>query len=197
MGKTAPDKDVPKRVFDSVLESGVLAIDETIRTRLLQSGYDGEASSYPLHVWRGVQEQLRAHFFSELEEQAGYRELGRRFTEGFGRTTVGIVFKTVAPLFGPDRTILALKRYLSVVRSEMGLTITGAGANRYLAVFEDAMPLPDFIAGAIEGILLTFKVAPKVEVTSRSRGGFELDISWVTPSTGASTGSSSSPRGAT
>ncbi|WP_410478002.1 hypothetical protein [Myxococcus sp. MxC21-1] len=43
----------------------------------------------------------------------------------------------------------------------------------------DPDPLPDFVAGVVEGVLLRTKVLPQVEVLERQTAGYALRVRWT------------------
>jgi hypothetical protein len=45
----------------------------------------------------------------------------------------------------------------------------------------DPDPLPDFVAGVVEGVLRRTRVEPVVEVLERQPGGYALRVRWEEP----------------
>jgi hypothetical protein len=45
----------------------------------------------------------------------------------------------------------------------------------------DPDPLPDFVAGVVEGVLRRTRVTPEVEVLERQASGYALRVRWNGP----------------
>ena len=174
------DDDVPARVFDGMFVGGALLPDEALATTLKDIGYDPEAprKTYSARVWRAALEVARRHVYPTRPDAEGFRALGRRFADGFGKTLVGKVFRSVAPLFGVDRTILSVPRYLHVVRRKMDLSMHAVGVNRYRLIASDPYPNPEFIAGCMLGILDVFSIEGTAAVLLNEPPRFEIEFSW-------------------
>lgn len=178
----APDsaRPVARRTIEALLRPEVLALTDAVRADLLREGVDVERlePAYSLRAMRGVFDVVRRHACPELEEAAGYREVGRRFVRGFKQTPIGWIFSRMAPAFGPHLTIETLPRYLSTVRREFPVSVVTEGDARYRLLCPDPGTQGHFMAGAIEGVLETCGVAAySVQVVPRPQG-FELEITW-------------------
>ena len=174
------EDDVPARVFEGMFLGGGLLPHDALAAELAALGYvpGNPRESYSAKAWRDALLCARRHVYPALPEAEAFRALGRRFAEGFGKTVVGRVFRTVAPLFGVDRTLLSVPRYLHAVRKRMHVEMHALGANRYQLVARDPHPNPDFIAGCMLGILDIFSLEGAAVVTLVEGERFEVEISW-------------------
>ncbi len=174
------DDDVPARVFEGMFVGGELLPDVQLAAALKGIGYDPDAprKSYSARVWRAALEVARQHVYPMRPEAEGFRALGRRFADGFGKTIVGKVFRSVAPLFGVDRTFLSVPRYLHAVRRKMDLEMHAVGLNHYRLTASDPHPNPEFIAGCMLGILDVFSIEGRARVLVSEPERFELEFSW-------------------
>ncbi len=174
------DDDVPARVFEGMFVGGELLPDETLAAALRDIGYHPEAprKTYSARVWRAALEAARRHVYPLRPEAEGFRALGRRFTDGFGKTLVGKVFRSVAPLFGVDRTFLSVPRYLHAVRRKMDVQMHAVGVNHYRLIARDPHPNPEFIAGCMLGILDVFSLEGTASVSVSEPERFELEFRW-------------------
>lgn len=172
--------DVPARVFEGLFLGGELLPNDALAAELARLGYrpGNDREAYPAQTWRQALEVARRHAYPQLSEAEGFRALGRRFAAGFGKTVVGRVFRAVAPLFGVDRTLLSVPRYLHTVRRRMSVEVHAVGANRYRLVAIDRHPHPDFIAGCMLGILDVFSLEGTAVIVASEPQRFELEISW-------------------
>jgi uncharacterized protein (TIGR02265 family) len=172
---------VPRRTFEALFRPEGIPVTEPLRVELLAVGIDLRAlqPSYALPVLRQAMDVARRHAFPELPEADGLRAVGRRFVAGFKQTPIGWVFRTMAPIFGADRTIQTLPRYMSSVREDMPLDIVATGERRYHLSSGDGGGRPDFMAGCLEAVLETCGVTTfAVTVTSARPDGFAIDIAW-------------------
>jgi uncharacterized protein (TIGR02265 family) len=171
------DDDVPLRVFEGLFVGAELHPTGAFADALVRCGYDANAprKAYPAVVWRDAIEVARRHVHPSIPVADGLRALGRAFAAGFGKTVIGRVFRTVAPLFGLERTILSLPRYLHTVRRHMQVEVALEGdVFRLTAV--DPYPNPDFIAGCMLGIVDIFERDAEVTITAREAERFELQL---------------------
>lgn len=175
-----PSQRVPRRTFEALLRPEVVALTPAFRAAVLKLGVDPEqlASSYELPTLRAVTDCIRRHECAGLGVDDGYREVGRRFVQGFKQTPIGWIFSTMAPLFGPARTLQQLPRYLTSVREEFPVTVLTEGETRYRLICLDADAMAHFMAGCIEGVLLTCGVSTSTVTVLPQAQGFELEISW-------------------
>lgn len=151
---------------------------------LLQAGYDlrQPSEAYSVEIWRRVIEVVRRHVVPSLDPAAGARELGRRFVAGFATTTIGSVFRRVAPLFGVDRTLLSVPRYLYLIRRTMRVTMQAEGVGRYRLIAFDSGPNAEFVAGCMLGLLELFSIQGRTQVVAETPSSFEVEITWLAPS---------------
>lgn len=179
MSSAAPEDDVPHRVFEGLFAAGVEPTPALLE-ELKAAGYDRSAPrpAYPVQTWRATVEITRRHVLPELGEDEGRFELGRRFLAGFARTPVGWVLARVAPLFGVDRTIQAVPRYLRAVRKHMQVELVLVEEKTWRLFAEDPMPMPHFIGGCMQGILDIFSITGTITVSNVRPTGFELLITW-------------------
>lgn len=175
-----PSQRVPRRTFEALLRPEVVTSTPALRADLLQAGLDPEhlAASYALPTLRAVLEAIRRHECGTLGVDDGYREVGRRFVQGFKQTPVGWIFNTMAPLFGPARTLQQLPRHLSSVREEFPVTVVTEGETRYRLICLDPDARAHFVAGCLEGVLLTCGVTGATVTVLQQAQGFELEVSW-------------------
>jgi uncharacterized protein (TIGR02265 family) len=172
---------VPRRTFEALFRPEGIPVTEPLRLELRSVGIDLEAlqAAYPLTVLRQAMDVARRHAFPDLSEADGLRAVGRRFVAGFKQTPIGWVFRTMAPIFGADRTIQTLPRYMASVREDMPLEIVATGERRYDLSSADGTGRPDFMAGCLEAVLETCGVTRSVvTVTRASPDGFAIDIAW-------------------
>lgn len=172
---------VPRRTVEALFRPEGIAVTDALKAELLAVGLDLDrvAPSYPLTLMRLAFDVARRHAFPELSEADGHRAVGRAFVAGFKQTPIGWVFRSMAPVFGPDRTIQTLPRYLSAVREDMPLQITAVGERRYELASPDPAGKPHFLAGCLESVLETCGArAFAVTVTAENADGFTIDIRW-------------------
>lgn len=172
---------VPRRTFEALFRPEGIAVTPGLKAELFAAGLDLEhlSPSYPLALLRLAFDVARRHAFPALPGPEGFRAVGRAFVAGFKQTPIGWVFRSMAPVFGPDRTLQTLPRYLSAVRDDMPLQITAVGERRYELSSRDANANPHFLAGCLEAVLETCGATSfSVEVAAESADGFTLDIRW-------------------
>lgn len=181
MAATAAGPRVPRRTFEALFNEAAFPVDAALAARLREEGVDPVAlqASYPLATLRRTFEVVRAHALGALPEAEGMREVGRRWLAGFKQTAVGFVFRTTAPLFGPDRTLQTLPRYLSTAREDMPLEVHHEAPRRYRLRCLDPEASPHFLAGCLEGVLdASGAKGARVEVLPTATPGLELIVSW-------------------
>ncbi|MEW5743539.1 MAG: DUF2378 family protein [Myxococcota bacterium] len=173
---------IPRRTVEALFHAEGIALTEPMRIELLALGVDLQAlgPSYPLPLFRKLLDVARRHAFADVPEAAGFRAVGRKWVAGFKHTPIGWVFRAMAPVFGADRTIQTLPRYLSSVREDMPLAVVATGERRYQLTSPDASANVHFLAGCLEAVLETCGSATgQVAVTSTGPEGFVIDISWT------------------
>ncbi|HEY1087371.1 MAG TPA: DUF2378 family protein [Archangium sp.] len=174
------DNDVPARVFEALFERAELPLTPAVLEELAAIGWrrgDG-SKEYSAKTWRQAIELARRHLHPELSERDGFRSLGRAFALGFGRTVVGRVFRSTAPLFGLERTFLAVPKYLHAVRKRMRVEMLVENKRHLRLLAWDEHSNPEFIAGCMHGIFDVFDVTPDIEVSLNEPGHFVLELRW-------------------
>lgn len=172
---------IPRRTFEALFHPTTVQRDAALDAGLREVGVDLAhlEASYSLKALRAAQEVLRLHAFSALPVDEGYRAVGRAFVAGFRHTPVGWVFRSMAPMFGADRTIQTMPRYLSSVREDMPLVVAVTGERRYQMTCADPGANPHFLAGCLEVVLETCGVTGgAVAVARAGDDGFTLEVSW-------------------
>jgi uncharacterized protein (TIGR02265 family) len=171
---------VPARVFEALFERAELPLTGAVLKELATIGWRPEEPQreYSAKTWREAIEIARRHLFPSMEHAEGYRVLGRRFAEGFGRTVVGRVFRAVAPLLGLERTFFSVPRYLHAVRKRMRVEMQLVSARHFRLHAWDEHSNPEFIAGAMQGIFDVFEVEARIEVSLNEPGHFVLELCW-------------------
>jgi uncharacterized protein (TIGR02265 family) len=177
---SGPSNRVPRRTFEALLRPEVVTLSDTARAELRAAGVEAGQleASYDLPTLRRVMDTIRRLECGARPEDDGFREVGRRFVQGFKQTPIGWIFNTMAPLFGPVRTLQQLPNYLSSVREEFPVTVVTEGETRFRLICLDPDAQPHFMAGCIEGLLATSGVARAAVGVLVQPRGFELEISW-------------------
>ncbi len=168
---------VTARSFEGLLRSEGRTPTPALDAELRSLGYVREApgDEYPAQVWLEVVDAVRRHVFPSLGREAGSEALGRRFAAGLGQTLVVSVFKRVAPVFGLERTILAVPRYLHVVRRDLEVTLLVEGQNHWRLSADDPHSNPWFIAGCLRGLVDLFDL-PSRAVVHHQGSRFEVEL---------------------
>ena len=171
---------VPRRTFEALLRPEVLELTPALEASFLAVGVDPRRlkESYELPTLRVVIDLIRQQECAALSVDDGLREVGRRFVKGFKQTPIGWIFNTMAPFFGPARTMQQLPRYLTSVREEFPLTVLTEGETRFRLICLDVDAKAAFMAGCIEGVLETCGVTGGTVTARPMDQGFELEISW-------------------
>jgi len=181
MGVVPPDQSVPRRTFEALFRPEGIPVTGALKAELKALGVDLDAlaTHYPLSLLRQSMDLARRHAFPTLSEADGLRAVGRAFVSGFKQTPVGWVFRSMAPLFGPDRTIFTLPRYLSSVREDLPLSIVATGERRYLLSSQEQDARAHFLAGCLEAVLETCGAKTSfVTVATESADGFTIELGW-------------------
>ncbi|MFP2932247.1 DUF2378 family protein [Pyxidicoccus sp. 3LG] len=170
---------VPRRNFEGLFVHA-LKPSGAFTQSLRDIGYDSEASQeyYPLSVWRAALGVARRFVYSGHPPEAANRALGHRYVEGFAQTLVGRIFATAAPLLGTERCLTRLPTYLRAGREDMKMLLEPVQAREWRVRVVDPDPLPDFVAGVVEGVLHRTRVKPEVEVLERHPTGYSLRVRW-------------------
>ncbi len=171
---------IPRRTFEALLRPEVVALEGPLVAELAALGIDVGA----LAPWSSVAalrdaiDAVRRAACGERGVDEGFREVGRRFVQGFKRTTVGWIFSTMAPAFGPDLTMQSMPRYLTSVRAAFPVTVVAEGDQRYRFLCPDPDINAFFMAGSVEVTLETCGVHDgRVQVVLKDVG-FELEVRW-------------------
>lgn len=133
---------------------------------------------YPVHIWRDCLEVARRHCYPNINPEQGYREVGKRFIEGFFETIIGRFLVVAFPLVGPNGVMKLLPRHWKAARKDIEVIPVQEGDRRWRVTFRDHCPLPDFIAGIVEAGGKRSGVEMNVTVDVRSETGFELLVTW-------------------
>lgn len=147
---------------------------------LKRAGYDVERPQlrYPTTVWKQAVNIARRHVYPALPTEEADRALGRRFVEGFFNTIAGKFVQVAIPFVGPAGTLKRLPKYYKAARSHVRIEVIQEAPTRFRVVYVDPFPLPDFVAGMIEGTTRFLAAHPLVDVLQRSACGFELLVRW-------------------
>jgi uncharacterized protein (TIGR02265 family) len=174
------DYPVPRRNFEALFEL-VLHPEGAFREALRELGYDAQQpqDSYPLPVWRAALRAACAHAHPELTEAQAYRALGREVIQGLSQTLVGRVFALAVPMLGAARCVAKLPTYLRSSRPDIKVAVRALDVRLWEVDIEDTDPLPEFVAGSVEGILQLARVVPRVEVEAQRPGAYRLRVSWI------------------
>ncbi|MFP2910954.1 DUF2378 family protein [Pyxidicoccus sp. 3LFB2] len=173
---------VPRRNFEGLFVHALKPTGSFAQS-LRDIGYDADAAQeyYPLSVWRAALGVARRYAFAGQPPEAANRALGHRYVEGFAQTLVGRIFATAAPLLGTERCLTRLPTYLKAGREDMKMLLEPVQAREWRVRVVDPDPLPDFVAGVVEGVLRRTRVSPEVEVQERQVSGYALRVRWDGP----------------
>jgi uncharacterized protein (TIGR02265 family) len=171
---------VPRRNFEGLF-GHVLRPQGAFAEALREVGYEPRElrDGYPLAVWRAALRVAREHAYPERSEAQAYRELGRQTIQGLSHTLVGRVFALAAPLLGPSRCAAKLPTYLRSSREDMRVEAHALGSRLWEVKIHDPDPLPEFVAGSVEGVLHLTRVLPRVEVELEGPHDYRLSVSWI------------------
>ncbi len=171
---------VPRRNFEALFEN-VLHAEGPFREALRDIGYDVQhpEDTYPLRVWRAALRVACAHAHPELTEAQAYRELGRQVIQGLAQTLVGRVFALAVPMLGAARCVAKLPTYLRSSRPDMHVEVRALELRLWEVEVRDPQPLPEFVAGSVEGILQLARVVPLVQLEAQQPGTYRLRVSWI------------------
>jgi uncharacterized protein (TIGR02265 family) len=171
---------VPRRNFEGLF-GHVLRPQGAFAEALRDAGYDPKAprDAYALPVWRAALRIARAHAHPQRTEAQAYRELGRQTIQGLAHTLVGRVFALAAPMLGPARCVAKLPTYLRSSREDMRVQVRALDVRLWEVEIHDVDPLPEFVAGSVEGVLQLTRVLPRVEVEVQGAQDYRLRVSWI------------------
>jgi|SRR5215217_1892549 len=170
---------VPRRNFEGLFVHA-LKPSGAFAQSLRDIGYDTEVSQeyYPLNVWRAALGVARRFACAGQPAEVANRALGHHYVEGFAQTLVGRIFATAAPLLGTERCLTRLPTYLKAGREDMKMVLEPVQEREWRVRVVDGDPLPDFVAGVVEGVLRRTRVEPRVEVLERQPSGYALRVRW-------------------
>ncbi|QSQ18743.1 DUF2378 family protein [Pyxidicoccus parkwayensis] len=170
---------VPRRNFEGLFTHALKPTGGFAQS-LRDIGYDAEAAQeyYPLAVWRAALGVARRYAFAGEPSEVANRGLGHKYVEGFAQTLVGRIFATAAPLLGTERCLTRLPTYLKAGREDMKMLLEPVQAHEWRIRVVDPDPLPDFVAGVVEGVLRRTRVTPRVDVLERHPTGYVLRVEW-------------------
>ena len=179
MSMQASTVRVPKRNFDGLFVHALKPTGNFARS-LLAIGYDPDAEfeHYPLEVWRAALRVARENAFPSLPAEKANRVLGHRYVEGFAQTLVGRIFAAAAPLLGTERCLARIPTYLRAGREDMRMLLDAVHEREWRVLVEDVDPLPDFVAGVLEAVLLRTRAEPQVEVIDFIQSRYTLRVRW-------------------
>lgn len=170
---------VPRRNFEGLFVHA-LKPSGAFTQSLRDIGYDTDASQeyYPLTVWRAALGVARRFACAGQPPEVANRMLGLRYVEGFAQTLVGRIFAAAAPLLGTERCLTRLPTYLRAGREDMKMVLEPVQEREWRVRVVDGDPLPDFVAGVVEGVLQLTRVTARVEVLERQSAGYLLRVRW-------------------
>ena len=174
------DFPVPRRNFEALFEL-VLHPEGAFREALREVGYDPRRpeDSYPLRVWRAALHVACRFAHPERTEAQAYRELGRQVIQGLAQTLVGRVFALAVPMLGAARCVAKLPTYLRSSRPDLHVEVRALDVRLWEVEIRDPQPLPEFVAGSVEGILQLARVVPLVQIEAQQPGAYRLRVSWI------------------
>lgn len=170
---------IPRRNFDGLFLHALKPTGAFARA-LREAGYDPETQCehYPLPVWRAALNVAREHVYPDVPVEEALRRLGHQYVEGFARTPVGFIFASAAQELGTERLLARIPSYLRAGREDMRMRLDAVHAREWRAFVEDVDPLPDFVAGAVEAVLLFSHAQARVDVVDHTATGYTLRIRW-------------------
>jgi uncharacterized protein (TIGR02265 family) len=98
--------------------------------------------------------------------------------EGFAQTLVGRIFASAAPLLGTERCLSRIPNYLRAGREDVRMLLDVVREREWRAMVEDVDPLPEFVAGVLEAVLLLTRAEPRVDIIDRTEFRYTLLIRW-------------------
>lgn len=171
---------VPRRNFDGLFVHALKPTGD-FALSLRDIGYDPageERDHYPLKVWREALRVAREHVCPGLSAGQANRVLGQRYVEGFAQTPIGRVLAAGASMLGTERCLSRLPSYVRAGREDLRILLSVVRDREWRAFVEDAHPMPEFIAGVMEAVLLLTRATPQVEILERVELGYTLRIRW-------------------
>ena len=157
--------------------------DPPFAAELKELGFDlGKMQPrYSMRVWRNSLNAARRRLFNERSEEKGYRALGNLFVEGYFETIIGKVLAIPFSLVPVEKVIERMPKTWHTARADLQLDPpVKEGPQRWRVTFHDAFPMPDFIAGVVEGASrrTRLKQGATVDIERLGPQGFDLVIWW-------------------
>jgi uncharacterized protein (TIGR02265 family) len=176
----APQVDAS--LFEGMFQRA-LTPDAALTADLRAVGFDPARieGRYPIRVWLDSLNAARKRLYPGLSEEQGYRNLGRKFVDGYFETIIGRVVAVPLSLLGPDRMLPRLARSWRAARPDVTIDPPVEEAKqRWRVKFHDPWAIPAFQAGVVEagGLRSNGGKPVHVEIQNASGAGFELVISW-------------------
>jgi uncharacterized protein (TIGR02265 family) len=158
--------EVRAALFEGLFFRG-LHLPEAVTAELRALGYDADspAEHLTLALWLQCAEVARRVLLPESTREEAYRELGRRFLEGYLRTVVGRLLAATFRFRSPRTFVQRLPRYIAT--GIPGLQVSTEWASDAEALVHLALGEPEaahFLAGIIE-VALGRICTPGLEVT--------------------------------
>jgi uncharacterized protein (TIGR02265 family) len=174
------ESKTPASIFEGMFQRG-MKVDSGLKAKLLAAGYDLDRpqATYPTPVWVACVEVAAVHAYGGMAREQAMRQLGRRFIDGFFETILGKLVSAPMPLLKTEKLVERIGKTMSLERPDTIGVVTNVGPKHYLLTVQDAFPLPDFVAGNLEGLLTRAKVQPQVEVAERRPNGYALTLRWT------------------
>lgn len=148
---------------------------------VVDAGFNPDAPQerYSAQVWHDTRLAAARVLFPDVPTAVALHALGRAFIDGFGLTVVGRVLASAAPLLGPERVLSRIPSYMRAARSDVEVVMETLADRHWQATFRETAALPEFVAGAFEGVLLLTGVDPRAEVVRRDEDTFQVAIHWT------------------
>lgn len=169
---------IPLRNFEGLC-AAARPLSPELLVKLRAAGFDPESTrdEYPVGVWRDVLEILRRARFPALDEEAGYRALGKEFAWGLASTPVWQAIVAGQPQ-DPFRIMANVPRYCSVGRNDLRVVAMAETQSSWRVECEDPYPLPSLLAGMIEESLKNAGAAARVDIVRRADSRYTLAVRW-------------------
>ncbi len=172
-------EDVVKPMLFEALQT-LVPRGAPLEARLARLGFDPRRTraAYPVEVWIACVEAAGEELFPGRPRRDGARELGRQWLGGFAATLVGKVMLAAVGLMGPDRLMGHVPRSFATGRRSVSAQLMVLGPTDRRLQIRDPHPLPDFVAGIFDALLLRAGVKAEVHVEERREDGFALRVRW-------------------
>jgi uncharacterized protein (TIGR02265 family) len=169
-------------IFEGLFQR-VLRPTGAFADELRLAGYDATQPrhSYPLAVWDACLAVAARRVCPGQALPEAHHHLGRCIAAGYQQTLVGRVLLAMVPHLSPETILNRLPTWLSSgVAPGITLDVVARGPRRWVLRVRhtpDAIEMPDFTAGAFEGL---FAGVPslRVEVAEPVPSGYTLVVTW-------------------